>query len=827
MFNLSKTKEQLGKITNHLSLGILGTVAAIVPQTAESQERQIEEVVVSATKKDESASDIPVTVTALTEETLKEMNVSNFDEYIEYLPNVTNGGRGPGQSTIYIRGLAVDPVNVMLSTAAGSAPNVALYLDEQPVQVPGRNLDVYVADMERIEVIPGPQGTLFGASSQAGTVRMITNKPKYDVSEGGFNTNNFVTTNGSGSYAYDGFLNVPMNETWAIRGVFYKTQSGGYIDNVPGTMSSEGKGSFASLTPTASYITVDNDEFVKDDFNDSSYEGIRLSSKNTFGDDWELLVSHIDQTIEADGVWDYDPTLGDLKVQRFAEDTLEDTFTQTAITLDGRMGALDVVYTGSMLDRTATQAVDYTGYINTGAYMPYYTCIYWGSQLAALGGAGNETCGRPNTQVDVLDKNDRSTHEFRVSSNELSDLPFSYTAGVFVEESKMTTLNDFSYFGFNDVYPAVTGNCPIPGVVASNPECRNPETRFFNDVIRTDNQTAYFAEVTFPVNEKLDLTVGMRKYELDLDYEGQSKFGLLGSGGSSGRDYNSTLGHTSSPLTFEDTISKFTASYKQDEDTLIYFTRSEGYRPGGWNRNSGATPNCRSFATSAAGYCGGNPGDAGYRADIVVAYAPDNVINTELGIKTLLMDGAMRLNATWYNIEWTDIQVSQFDPVNVNFITFIENAADADISGLEADILWYPSDTVTVMGAIAFNDTEIVNNVAKTIPIVDIGSPLPLAPERQWNVRVRKDFNESYMQVAVKSASDTYNSFEAAKVLPQPRYMMMDVAWGKSLENVDVEFFIRNLTDERANLYYNDQDDIPRITTNRPRNMGVRMSYRF
>ena len=197
MINLSKTKDQLNKLSNHISLGILGTVAAIVPQNAESQDRQIEEVVVSATKKDESASDIPVTVTALTEETLREMNVSNFDEYIEYLPNVTSGGRGPGQSTIYIRGLAVDPVNVFLSAAQGSSPNVALYLDEQPVQVPGRNLDVYVADMERIEVLPGPQGTLFGASSQAGTVRLITNKPNFEVQEGGFNASLFNTQKGS------------------------------------------------------------------------------------------------------------------------------------------------------------------------------------------------------------------------------------------------------------------------------------------------------------------------------------------------------------------------------------------------------------------------------------------------------------------------------------------------------------------------------------------------------------------------------------------------------------------------------------------------------
>tara|TARA_B100001057_G_scaffold494309_1_gene590593 strand:+ start:18155 stop:20638 length:2484 start_codon:yes stop_codon:yes gene_type:complete len=827
MFNLVNTKEQLNKIKNKVSLGLLGAVAAMIPQTAEGQDRQIEEVTVSATKKDETASKIPVTVTALTEETLKEMNVVNFDEYVEYLPNVTSGGRGPGQSTIYIRGLAVDSVNVMLATAAGSAPNVALYLDEQPAQVPGRNLDVYVADMERIEVLPGPQGTLFGASSQAGTVRMITNKPKYEVTEGGFNMSLYDTQHGEPSEAFDGFINIPMSDAWSIRGVIYKATQGGYIDNVYGTMSSQGKGSFASLTPNAIYKTVDNAEFVEDNFNESTYEGFRISSRATFNDNWELLVSHIDQSLEADGVWDYDPAVGDLDVRRFQPDTLEDSFEQTAVTLDGRLGALDVVYTGSYLERTADQTVDYTGYINTGAYMPYYTCIYWGSQLTAIGGM--PYCGSPKVRVDVLDENERTTHEFRVSSNEMSDLPFSYTAGIFIEESKMATQNDFGYLGFLDVYPSVTHNAIIPGVFANNTANRAPEYRFFNDVLRTDEQTAYFAEVTLPITDQLDFLFGIREYELDLDYTGQSKFGGLGSGGSGGRDYDSTAGHTTSPLTEDDSITKFTASYQMSEDTLMYYTRSEGYRPGGWNRNAGSTPNCRSYETTNPNYCGGTPGDGTYRADIVLAYKSDNVLNNEIGIKTLLMDGKMRLNATWYSIEWTDIQVSQFDPVHVNFITFIENAADADITGLEADMLYYPSDSLTISAALSLNDTEIVRDVAQTIPIVDIGNPLPLAPKRQGNVRIRKDLssNQSYVQAAVKYASNTYNSFEAAKVLDQGPYTIVDLAYGLTINDVDVEFFIRNANDERANLYYNDQDDIPRITTNRPRNMGVRMSYRF
>ncbi len=827
MFNLDKVKEQLSKYSNKLSIGILGSVAAIVPQTAESQDRQIEEVVVSATKKDESASDIPVTVTALTEDTLKEMNVSNFDEYIEYLPNVTSGGRGPGQSTIYIRGLAVDPVNVFLSAAAGSAPNVALYLDEQPVQVPGRNLDVYVADMERIEVLPGPQGTLFGASSQAGTVRLITNKPKFEVSESGFNASLFNTHNGDMSSSFDAFVNVPVSDTWAIRGVLYNANNGGYIDNVAGVWSSEGKGAFGgplgNYANASTYVETSNNHLVETDFNDSSYEGFRISSAHTINDDWDLLISHMDQTIEADGVWDYDPAVGDLQVQRYVPDTLEDSFSQTSITLEGRLGKLDVVYTGSVLDREAEQTVDYSGYINVGGYMPYYTCIY-----ATATSAGS--CGAGTVQVDLLDNNERTTHEFRVSSNELNELPFSYTAGVFIEESNLKTQNDYGYLGFLDSYPNVGPNPIITGVYANNPNARSPEYRFFNDIERNDEQTAFFAELTFPLTEKLDLLFGARNYDLDIDYKGQSKFGLLSVQDSSGRDYDNTGGHTDQPLNMSDTITKFTASYKVDEDTLVYLTQSEGYRPGGFNRGGGMANRCAGFAVDADGYCGEGAGE-NFRANVSTFYDSDEVLNTEIGIKTLLDDGKMRLNATYYMIEWTDIQVSQFDPVNISLLTFMENAADADISGFEADILWYPADNWTIAAAISLNDTEIVNDVSKTVPIVDIGSPLPLSPDRQYNIRLRRDGtfngNPSYTQFAYKSASETYNSFESAKVLEQADYQVLDLAFGMTLNDTDIEFFVRNLTDERANLYYNDQDDIPRITTNRPRNMGVRISRKF
>lgn len=143
----------------------------------------VEEIVVTARKKAESLQDVPLSVSALRESSLEELGVNVFEDYLLQLPSVTAGGAGPGTSTIYIRGLASTTPNLTTAGVGGLAPNVSFYLDEQPLAQPGRNLDVYAADVGRIEVLKGPQGTLFGASSQAGVVRMITNKPEIGVSE--------------------------------------------------------------------------------------------------------------------------------------------------------------------------------------------------------------------------------------------------------------------------------------------------------------------------------------------------------------------------------------------------------------------------------------------------------------------------------------------------------------------------------------------------------------------------------------------------------------------------------------------------------------------
>src|SRR5260370_17233848 len=199
---------------------------------------EIGEITVTAQRRTESTEEVPIALQVLNGETLTQLNVTTFDDYVKYLPNVTSAGSGPGQNNVYMRGLATGSGLVPGSGGVGSFPNVAVYLDEQSAQLPDRNLDVYAADLERIEVLEGPQGTLFGAGAQAGVVRYITNKPKIDVTEGNVNAGYAITAHGDPGSNVDAMINVPLIEnTFALRGVIYNASRGGYINNIPGTFS--------------------------------------------------------------------------------------------------------------------------------------------------------------------------------------------------------------------------------------------------------------------------------------------------------------------------------------------------------------------------------------------------------------------------------------------------------------------------------------------------------------------------------------------------------------------------------------------------------------
>ncbi|MEK9870966.1 MAG: TonB-dependent receptor, partial [Gammaproteobacteria bacterium] len=280
-----------------LSAAIL---AAMTSASAPLAVAEIEEIVVTATKRAQSTQDIPVAVAAVNEQTLEDLGVSNFEDYLLQLPGVTAGGSGPGQNTIYIRGVASTTPNLTTAGVAGLAPNVALYLDEQPLAQPGRNLDVYAADLNRVEVLSGPQGTLFGASSQAGTVRLITNKPDPSGTYASVDFGTAWTDDGEMSNNVEGMINVNVNDRLTLRGVVYVDRQGGYIDNVAGSQTARDSGRFrpagtmrANGVPVSAgragfqagsdlsgvnFIAADNANRTEDDFNDTTYAGGRLSA---------------------------------------------------------------------------------------------------------------------------------------------------------------------------------------------------------------------------------------------------------------------------------------------------------------------------------------------------------------------------------------------------------------------------------------------------------------------------------------------------------------------------------------------------------------------
>src|SRR5712671_4724890 len=208
--------------------------AADAPQAGE----QIQEVIVTAQRRSENVQNVPITIQALTGETLSQLNVTTFDEFIKYLPNVTGPSSGPGQSQVFMRGLSVGSDGTQSGGSISGFPNVAIYLDDQSGQLPGRNLDVYAADLERVEVLEGPQGTLFGAGAQAGVIRYITNKPKINVTEGSVSAGYGTTAGGDTNSDLTAVLNLPLiADTLAVRGVIYNDRRGGYINNVPATFT--------------------------------------------------------------------------------------------------------------------------------------------------------------------------------------------------------------------------------------------------------------------------------------------------------------------------------------------------------------------------------------------------------------------------------------------------------------------------------------------------------------------------------------------------------------------------------------------------------------
>ena len=843
----------------------LSIAGAPVAAQEDAGARMLDEIVVTARRVQESLQDVPLAVTALDTREITELGITNFADYVLQLPSVTAGGSGPGQNTIYIRGVASTTPNLTVAGVAGLAPNVAFYLDEQPLAHPGRNLDIYAADLARIEVLSGPQGTLFGASSQAGNVRMITNKPDFSEFYGSAKLGANTISGGDAGSSLEVMLNVPVSDNFGLRGVIYRDNQGGWIDNVAATRDASGSARFRDVgtvrkngVPVAAYrarfqpgadlagvnlLQADNGNFVGDDINEVTYTGGRISAKWAINDNWDVLLAHTTQDIEADGVFFADPDIGDLEVTRFAGDGIFDTFDNTALTITGRLGALDVIYAGAFTDRESDQIVDYSDYLFIGEYLPYYICDY---SVYSGGATPTGTCHNPSMYVDSLNTLEVETHEIRFATDPANR--WRLQGGVFSSELELIELNDFIYPG--SIYAigwrgeaGFAPNYPLTNVQAApgNPSGSAfnggagyytypgpfPEGVIFrNDIRRTDSQFGVFGELDFNLNEQFSLTLGARNYKIEVDLEGSANSSFTNTGPTLGYDqqrFGTNLSTQFAPgnavgapdkAVADGTIFKATLGWRPQPEQLYYVTISEGFRPGLLNRP------------------GGSPSRDGSGFVVPYELQTDEVVNYEVGMKADF-GNAFRLNAALFNVDIKNLQTTIFD-TSISNLFFSDNAADAEVTGLEADFTWLPafSDGLTIAGAVSFLNSEITRKITPTNDVRE-GDELAFAPGSQGNLRARYEWIlqangwTAHVMPMISWSADSYSDIITINRDKIGSWTMLGLTAGVANDVWSVTLFGSNLTDERAEVSRSFVYDTRHVTYARPRTFGLRASVNF
>ncbi|KAA1188405.1 TonB-dependent receptor [Pseudohalioglobus sediminis] len=739
--------------------GLIAAVAG-VPVAQAQDSMQLEEVVVTATKRAASLQDVPISIQALGQDQLDDLNITNFQDYVMQLPSVSFTQRRPGQANLFMRGIS-DGGN---SNQSLQGPSVAVYLNEQPVTAIGFNLDVHVYDVERIEVLMGPQGTLYGAASQAGNLRIITNKPSTDGFEAGFDLSAETISDGDNGYMAEGFVNMPLGDSAALRLTAWWDDDGGYIDAVPDT-----------ITYPLSGITRNNDGYVKDDFNTSEKRGLRAALMVDLNDSWTATASAMYQELESEGVWDHDPTeFDDFEVDRFFEDSQEDEWAQFALTVEGDLGFADLTYAGSYLDRDFDTYNDYSHYSIDGFVEPYYTCYvsYFGP------------CVDPSIQYSNHSEMTFQTHELRLASQ---GERVEWIVGTFYSEQETA---------FDSRWSVPTIN---PGAAVED------DLYFQTDQIREDSEVSVFGELTYRFTDALAGTVGYRYFDGETTLEG-----FVGTvfwpnccfGFSPTRPPD----NVDSKASYDDGTMKVNLTYDISDDVMVYGTYAEGYRPGGANRSPG----------------------------VGETYDPDFLDSYELGFKSTLMDGRLRLNGAVYFMDWDDIQLGFFNP-DISLLGLVDNVGTAESKGFEFDTTFLATENIELSLAYAYNQAELTEdyyaNDSSAVPDAEDGQDLPFTPDNKYTATARYTFDmfqmPSALQVNYAYTDEMYNDLFLSNREKMDDYGLLSASLRVEGDGWHATLYGENLTDEVAELYINSVDIQRLVTVNKPRTFGVSFGMRF
>jgi len=748
----------------------------------------LEEVVVSAQKRNESLQDVPLSIQAIGQEQLAQLKVSDFGDYVKFLPNVSYQTLGPGLSRPYMRGVASGEN----ANHSGPLPSVGVYLDEQPITTIQGPLDVQIYDVARVEVLAGPQGTLYGASSQAGTIRIITNKPDPSAFDAGYDLTG-ATLAGDLGYTAQGFVNMPLSDKVAVRLVGWSTHEPGYIDNVRSTR----------VFPTSG-IAIDNSALVEDNYNSYNRSGARALLGIELNDSWTITPGVMFQKTVANGSYGFDPLEGDLKVAHGLPEGSNDKWVQASLTVQGKIGNWDVTYAGAHLRRDVDTRSDYADYS-----FFYDSCCSYGAYMYDNDGALID----PSQFIVGSDKYGKQSHELRFASP--AENRVRAVVGLFTQKQTHHIQQSYRVANLVDFFE-VAGN---------------PDTLWLTDQERVDRDDAVFGEVTFDITEKLAVTGGVRFFKSD-----NSLFGFFGYGagfGSTGENQcqDFTPFHLAScrnlgapvdndpntpfkpkEIKEDGNTKRLNLTWHATDDAMLYATWSEGFRPGGINRRGTVPP-----------------------------YVSDFLTNYEIGFKTTWANNRLRFNGAIFQDDWDNFQYSF---LGANGLTEIKNAGQARIKGIETELVWAVTDGFTLSHAMSILDAKTTKDYCGATfgapnadgsdafvlpddprfgkPVTNCADPdaptprfvqapagqdLPVQPKFKTNIVARDEFElgnyRAHVQAAAVyqgSAWSDLRTAERAIAGKQPSYTIFDLAAGIENDSYGLELFVKNVFDERAEV---------------------------
>jgi outer membrane receptor protein involved in Fe transport len=758
---------------------------------------------------------------------LQELGVEDFDDFVKFLPSVAYQTVGPGFARVYMRGVASGDNG----NHSGSLPSVGQYLDEQPITTIQGALDIHVYDIARVESLAGPQGTLYGASSQAGTIRIITNKPDPSGFSAAYDVSGNTVEYGDEGYQGEGYVNVPITDNIAIRLVGWGRHDAGFIDNEPGTRTYEPpyNGPQCSLTlscnlppsPIASADQPNNkvdDNFdrAKDNYNETDTYGGRAALKIDLNERWTITPTVMGQVQKTKGLFAQDETLGDLNVSHFFPESTKDKWVQGAMTIEGKIGNLDLVYAGSYLDRDVKEESDYTDY--SFFYDQLYFYDYGSYYLNYHSSYFKDDAGKfvnPGQFIQGDDAYTKHSEEIRLSSP--ADWRFRFVTGLYYQRQT---------HGIEQRY--------LIGDLATASEITGwPDTFWLTEQKRIDRDYAIFGEMSYDLADNLTLTAGLRVYKANNSLKGFFGFGLTNPYGSSTGEvscFSAEQIHGGPCLNLDRAVKeygstpKISLAWRIDDDRMIYGTISRGFRPGGINRRGTFPP---------------------YKADFLT--------NFELGWKTEWLDNTLRVNGAFFFEKWDNFQ---FSFLGENGLTNITNGPTAEIFGVEGDFVWAATEGLTVTGGWSLLNAEVAEDFCRDLfddsdnPIppapcpasefVPEGTRLPASASFKANVTGRYEFDASGLPAFVQG-SLVYNSNVRPELLPsetdivgkQDAYVIADFSAGVEYGNASLEVFLNNAFDERADLSRYEECAIQVCGAqtytfiNVPRTLGIKFGQKF